>query len=260
MDIYIYYLTGFIMIPVVIFAFVCQIKVNSNYKKYGRIRNSRNMTGAEAAYQLLQMNGVTDVRIKRIPGKLTDHYDPRTKEICLSEGVFASNSIAAVGIACHEAGHACQHAQGYVPLKIRNFVIPVTRFGSSLGIPLAVIGIIFSWQPLIYIGIILYFAVALFQHGKFSETLAHERVRLGHPSRRRAFIVFRLRARVCPHARSTIGPAASLAVYARRGHPAVAARTTRGGRTRKARPWTTTPCTPTPAASCAASTSARRSR
>lgn len=163
MDIYIYYLTGFIMIPVVIFAFVCQIKVNSNYKKYGRIRNSRNMTGAEAAYQLLQMNGVTDVRIKRIPGKLTDHYDPRTKEICLSEGVFASNSIAAVGIACHEAGHACQHAQGYVPLKIRNFVIPVTRFGSSLGIPLAVIGIIFSWQPLIYIGIILYSAVALFQ-------------------------------------------------------------------------------------------------
>lgn len=151
------------MIPVVIFAFVCQIKVNSNYKKYGRIRNSRNMTGAEAAYQLLQMNGVTDVRIKRIPGKLTDHYDPRTKEICLSEGVFASNSIAAVGIACHEAGHACQHAQGYVPLKIRNFVIPVTRFGSSLGIPLAVIGIIFSWQPLIYIGIILYSAVALFQ-------------------------------------------------------------------------------------------------
>ena len=109
------------------------------------------------------MNGVTDVRIKRIPGKLTDHYDPRTKEICLSEGVFASNSIAAVGIACHEAGHACQHAQGYVPLKIRNFVIPVTRFGSSLGIPLAVIGIIFSWQPLIYIGIILYSAVALFQ-------------------------------------------------------------------------------------------------
>lgn len=163
MDIYLYYITGFIMIPVIIFAFICQLKVQSNYKKYGRIRNVRNMTGAQAAYELLQMNGITDVRIKRISGNLTDHYNPKTKEICLSEGVFNSNSIAAVGIACHEAGHACQHAQGYFPLKIRNFIIPVTRFGSNLGIPLALIGIIFSWQPLIYIGIILYAAVAVFQ-------------------------------------------------------------------------------------------------
>lgn len=163
MDIYLYYITGFIMIPVIIFAFICQLKVQSNYKKYGRIRNERNMTGAQAAYELLQLNGITDVRIKRISGNLTDHYNPKTKEICLSEGVFNSNSIAAVGIACHEAGHACQHAQGYFPLKIRNFIIPVTRFGSNLGIPLALIGIIFSWQPLIYIGIILYAAVAVFQ-------------------------------------------------------------------------------------------------
>lgn len=163
MDIYLYYITGFIMIPVIIFAFICQLKVQSNYKKYGRIRNARNMTGAQAAYELLQMNGITDVRIKRISGNLTDHYNPKTKEICLSEGVFNSNSIAAVGIACHEAGHACQHAQGYFPLKIRNFIIPITRFGSNLGIPLALIGIIFSWQPLIYIGIILYAAVAVFQ-------------------------------------------------------------------------------------------------
>lgn len=163
MDIYLYYITGFIMIPVIIFAFICQLKVQSNYKKYGRIRNARNMTGAQAAYELLQLNGITDVRIKRISGNLTDHYNPKTKEICLSEGVFNSNSIAAVGIACHEAGHACQHAQGYFPLKIRNFIIPVTRFGSTLGIPLALIGIIFSWQPLIYIGIILYAAVAVFQ-------------------------------------------------------------------------------------------------
>lgn len=163
MDLYIYYLTGFIMIPVVIFAFICQIKVNSNFKKYSKIRNARNMTGAQAAYELLQMNGVTDVRIKRIAGNLTDHYNPRTKEICLSEGVFNSNSIAAVGIACHEAGHACQHAKGYFPLKIRNMVIPVTRFGSYLGIPLALIGIFINWQPLVYVGIILYAAVALFQ-------------------------------------------------------------------------------------------------
>lgn len=163
MDIYLYYASGIIMIPVLIFASICQLKVRSNYKKYGRIRNARNMTGAEAAYQLLQMNGIFDVRIKRIAGNLTDHYNPKTKEICLSEGVFNSNSIAAVGIACHEAGHACQHAQGYFPLKIRNFVIPVTRFGSSLGIPLVLLGLFFSWQPLIYIGIVLYAAVAVFQ-------------------------------------------------------------------------------------------------
>ena len=163
MDLYIYYLTGFIMIPVVIFAFICQIKVNSNFKKYSQVRNSRNLTGAQAAYELLQLNGITDVRIKRIAGNLTDHYNPKTKEICLSEGVFGSNSVAAVGIACHEAGHACQHAHGYFPLKIRNAIIPVTRFGSFLGIPLAIIGLIFNWGPLVYVGIILYAAVALFQ-------------------------------------------------------------------------------------------------
>lgn len=163
MDLYVYYLTGFIMIPVIIFAFICQIKVNSSYKKYSRIRNSRNLTGAQAAYELLQMNGISDVRIKRIAGNLTDHYNPKTKEICLSEGVFNSNSVAAVGIACHEAGHACQHAHGYFPLKIRNAIIPVTRFGSYLGIPLAIIGLIFNWGPLVYVGIILYAAVALFQ-------------------------------------------------------------------------------------------------
>lgn len=163
MDIYLYYLSGIIMIPVLIFASICQIRVRSNYKKYVRIRNSRNITGAEAAYQLLQLNGINDVRIKRIAGNLTDHYNPKTKEICLSEGVFNSNSIAAVGIACHEAGHACQHAQGYLPLKIRNLVIPLTQFGSTLGVPLVLFGLIFSWEPLIYIGIVLYAAVAVFQ-------------------------------------------------------------------------------------------------
>lgn len=163
MDFYLYYLSGIIMIPVLIFAFICQIGVNANYKKFSKIRNARNMTGAQAAYELLQMNGIADVKIKCISGNLTDHYNPKTKEICLSEGVFKSNSIAAVGIACHEAGHACQHAKGYLPLKIRNTVIPITKFGSSLGIPLAFIGLLLNWQPLISIGIILYAAVAFFQ-------------------------------------------------------------------------------------------------
>lgn len=158
-----YYLTGFIMIPVIIFSFICQIKVKSNFKKFSAVRNSRGMTGADAAYRLLQLNGITDVKIKRIAGNLTDHYNPKTKEICLSESVFNSASIAAVGVACHEAGHACQHAVGYFPLKIRSAVIPVTKFGSTLGIPLVLLGLFFSFEPLIYIGIILYSAVAVFQ-------------------------------------------------------------------------------------------------
>lgn len=162
-DMYVYYLTGFIMVPVIIFAFICQLKVNSNYKKFSKIANSRGMTGADAAYNLLRINGITDVKIRKIQGNLTDHYNPQTKEICLSEGVFGSRSIAAVGIACHEAGHACQHAVGYFPLKIRNAVIPATKFGSTLGIPLALFGIIFNFEPLIYVGIILYSIVALFQ-------------------------------------------------------------------------------------------------
>lgn len=158
-----YYLTGFIMIPVFIFAIYCQAKVNSTYRKYSKVTSRRGMTGADAAYKLLMLNGITDVKIKRISGNLTDHYNPKTKEICLSEGVFNSRSVAAIGIACHEAGHACQHAFGYAPLKLRNAVIPVTKIGSSLGIPLALLGMIIYSDTLIYAGLILYAAVAVFQ-------------------------------------------------------------------------------------------------
>lgn len=158
-----YYLTGFIMIPVFLFALFCQAKVKSSFSKYSKVANRRGMTGADAAYQLLRLNGITDVRIKKINGSLTDYYDPRAKEICLSQDVFDSRSVAAIGVACHEAGHACQHAQGYAPLKIRNAVIPVTRIGSFLGVPLALIGMFLYSDPLIYAGIILYAAVAFFQ-------------------------------------------------------------------------------------------------
>lgn len=151
------------MIPVFLFAAICQWKVNIAFNKYSRVRGSRCMTGADAAYQLLKINGVNDVKIKRVSGNLTDHYNPKTKEICLSEGVFSSTSVAAIGIACHEAGHACQHAEGYFPLKIRNAVIPATRIGSWLGVPLAVFGMLLYSDTLIYIGLVLYAAVALFQ-------------------------------------------------------------------------------------------------
>lgn len=158
-----YYMTGFIMIPVFLFALYCQLKVKSSFNKYSKVHNRREMTGADAAYKLLMMNGITDVKIKQIGGSLTDYYDPKAKEICLSQSVFNSTSVAAIGVACHEAGHACQHAQGYAPLKLRNAVIPATRIGSYLGVPLALIGMFLYSNTLIYAGIILYAAVALFQ-------------------------------------------------------------------------------------------------
>lgn len=111
----------------------------------------------------MQLNGITDVQIRQIGGTLTDYYDPKNKEICLSGDVYNATSVAAIGVACHEAGHACQHAQGYAPLKIRNAAIPATRIGSSLGIPLVLLGMVFTWRPLIMVGIVLYALVALFQ-------------------------------------------------------------------------------------------------
>ncbi|MBQ9228270.1 MAG: zinc metallopeptidase [Eubacterium sp.] len=160
------------LIPVLLFAMICQWMVKSRYNKYSRVMSQTGMTGADAAWRLLQLNGITDVKIKRISGTLTDHYDPTNKEICLSEGVFDSRSIAAIGIACHEAGHACQHAEGYAPLRFRNAVIPITRIGSWLGIPLCLIGIYLAdisrtasdlGQTIALIGLILYLFVAFFQ-------------------------------------------------------------------------------------------------
>ena len=103
------------------------------------------------------------MRIEQVSGKLTDHYDPKAKVIRLSQGVYASTTIAAVGIACHEAGHAAQHAQNYAPIKIRNSLVPVCNIGSTLGIPLAILGYFLGFEPLISIGLLLYAAIALFQ-------------------------------------------------------------------------------------------------
>lgn len=158
-----YYYTGIIMLPVFIFALICQAKVKTNFNRYSQIMNRSGMTGADAAWRLLQLNGITDVKIKRISGTLTDYYDPNKKEICLSEDVFNSRSIAAIGVACHEAGHACQHNEGYFPLKIRSFVIPATQIGSALGVPLCLIGLFINSEPLAYAGLIMYGFVALFQ-------------------------------------------------------------------------------------------------
>lgn len=158
-----YYATGVIMIPVLLFSFYCQIKVKRAFRRYSSVHAMCGMTGAQAAARLLQLNGITDVQIRQIGGTLTDYYDPKNKEICLSGDVYNATSVAAIGVACHEAGHACQHAQGYAPLKIRNAAIPATRIGSSLGIPLVLLDVVFTWRPLIMVGIVLYALVALFQ-------------------------------------------------------------------------------------------------
>ena len=150
-----YYATGVIMIPVLLFSFYCQIKVKRAFRRYSSVHAMCGMTGAQAAARLLQLNGITDVQIRQIGGTLTDYYDPKNKEICLSGDVYNATSVAAIGVACHEAG--------YAPLKIRNAAIPATRIGSSLGIPLVLLGMVFTWRPLIMVGIVLYALVALFQ-------------------------------------------------------------------------------------------------
>lgn len=152
-----------LVIPAMILAAWAQFKVKSTYNKFSKVSNNKGITGAYAAQAVLTHYGITDVRIEQVSGKLTDHYDPKAKVIRLSQGVYASTTIAAVGIACHEAGHAAQHAQNYAPIKIRNSLVPVCNIGSTLGIPLAILGYFLGFEPLISIGLLLYAAIALFQ-------------------------------------------------------------------------------------------------
>ena len=136
--------TFLILIPAMIFAFVAQAKVNSIFNKYAKVYNRRGLTGAEAARRVLDANGLYHVTIERVHGRLTDHYDPKAGVIRLSDAVYGSTGIAAVGVAAHEAGHAVQHAVGYVPIKVRAAIIPLTRFGSFLAMPLFIIGLLFA--------------------------------------------------------------------------------------------------------------------
>ncbi len=151
------------MLPLIIFTLVIQGIMNSTFRKYSAIRNSRGITGAQAAERVLMQNGVTGVRIEPVQGSFTDHFDPRSNVIRLSEPVYNSNSIAAVGVACHEAGHAVQHAQGYLPNKIRSVILPAANIGSKLSWIFIIAGLITSaLQPLLYVGIILFSAAVLF--------------------------------------------------------------------------------------------------
>lgn len=152
-----------LVIPALIISLIAQAKVKSTYNKMAKIRNTSGYTGAQAAAAVLRYYGIMDVRIEETSGKLSDHFDPRSKVIRLSREVFYGNSIAAVGIACHEAGHAAQHAQSYAPIKIRNSIVPVCNIGSYLGLPLAFAGYFFGFEPLILAGLGLYSLIALFQ-------------------------------------------------------------------------------------------------
>ena len=166
-----YGLYGFYYDPtyilVLIAAFLCiaaQMHVNSTYKKYARVTSRSGMTGAEAAQRILQMSGIYDVRIEHIRGNLTDHYDPKNKVLRLSDTVYGSYSVAAIGVAAHECGHAVQHDKEYAPLSFRTALAPVANIGSWAGIPLVFLGILFGMnQTLIQIGIWVFSLAVLFQ-------------------------------------------------------------------------------------------------
>lgn len=152
-----------LVIPVFIISLIIQAKMKSTFSQYSRVVNSRRITGAQAAEMVLRYYNIQDVRIERINGSLTDCYDPMSKVIKLSDSVYDNPSIAAVGVACHEAGHAAQHAEKYMPIRIRNYILPVCNIGSKISIPLLIAGVIFSARPIIWIGIGLFAFTAIFQ-------------------------------------------------------------------------------------------------
>ena len=158
-----------ILIPAILFTFYAQAKVKGNFRKYSGVRTRRHLSGEEAARRMLDANGLSDVRIERVRGSMTDHYDPRKRVLRLSETVYGVDSVAAVSVACHEAGHAVQHAEHYAPLKIRNGIVPVVNFASALSWPLILIGIILlgsgSYQmgdTVFLIGVTAFVAVIIF--------------------------------------------------------------------------------------------------
>jgi hypothetical protein len=146
-----------------IVSMLVQRRLKTTYAVWGKVQNSQNMTGAEAAARILQANGIRDVQVAPIPGKLTDHYNPKKKTVRLSEGVFDGRSVAALGVAAHEVGHAMQDAQGYAPMKIRASLVPVASLGSSMGPYIIIGGTLLNLAGLISIGIILFSAAVLFQ-------------------------------------------------------------------------------------------------
>lgn len=155
--------TYLLVLAGVLLSMIVSAKMKSTFAQYSRVGTRSNLTGAETARAILAAAGITDVRVQRVSGDLTDHYDPRNKVLRLSDSVYGSNSLSAVGVAAHECGHAIQHFEQYAPLTIRSAIVPVANIGSSLSGPIFVAGLIFSMRPLLTIGIVLFMGAVLFQ-------------------------------------------------------------------------------------------------
>ena len=158
--------TYFLVLIGVVLSLLASGKVKSTFSRYSQVRNSRGLTGAQAAEQVLHTAGIYDVRIEHVGGNLTDHYDPRTKVLRLSDSVYGQTSVAAVGVAAHECGHAIQHARGYAPLKLRSTLVPVANFGAKLAWPLIIFGLFIRGESstlLSNAGIIAFLAAVVFQ-------------------------------------------------------------------------------------------------
>ena len=154
--------TMILLIPALIISAYAQMKVSSTFNRYSQVPSHRGMTGADVARYILNKNGLYDIPIERIGGRLSDHYDPKSRVIRLSSEVYGSTSLAALGVAAHEVGHAVQHDTGYLPLYIRNTVIPVTQIGSYLAMPLFFLGIFMSSPMLVEWGIFIIFVDCIF--------------------------------------------------------------------------------------------------
>ncbi|MGE4282617.1 MAG: zinc metallopeptidase [Clostridia bacterium] len=152
-----------LVMPAMLFALYAQNRVQGTFNKYLRIRNIKGYTGAQVARQILDSQGLYDIQVEMTKGHLTDHYDPRSKVVRLSESVYSSTSVGAVGVAAHETGHAVQHQVSYAPLAFRNSLVPIAGLGSSAAIPLAILGLIVGFEPLVYFGILLFTGVVAFQ-------------------------------------------------------------------------------------------------
>lgn len=157
--------TWILVIIGAVLSMVASAKVNSTFNKYSKVRSMTGMTGEDAAKRLLNSQGIYDVTVRPVKGQLTDHYDPRTKTVNLSESVFHSTSVAAIGVAAHECGHAMQDNVGYVPLKLRGAIVPVANIGSQAAFPLIIIGVLIGGMgsPLVNIGLILFSLAVIFQ-------------------------------------------------------------------------------------------------
>ena len=164
--------TVLVLIPAMIFAFWAQINVQTTFSRFRQVRNRRGLTAADVARRILDANGLNYVQIQRVSGELTDHYDPRAQVVRLSDSVYDSTSVAAIGVAAHEVGHACQHAEDYVPLRIRSAIIPMTRIGSMLAMPVFILGLLLAQLSLygnmvgdvfMMLGILLFSLSTLFQ-------------------------------------------------------------------------------------------------